>query len=114
MLDVAIEHAKSNPIRKLPKMAAVLEVSSGQYFVGFNQRKTHPLQAKFGRTEHHIHLHAEIDALRWALKAGEKVEGSSLYVARVYKNGNVGLAKPCEGCQDALMHFGIKNVEWTE
>jgi len=102
-----------NPIEKLPRMAAVLFTKDGRQWNGFNRYKTHPLQKKFGRNSESIYLHAEIDAICQAVKH-TTIEGASLYIARVLKNGEPALAKPCVGCERAIVHFGIRYVEWTE
>jgi deoxycytidylate deaminase len=79
--------------------------------IGVNKRKTHPLQWKFSKHEEAIYLHAEIDAI---INAKEDIRGATMYVARVMKNGECGLAKPCEGCQRAIQFFGIKKVYYTK
>lgn len=112
----AIELALTNPYSgHLPRMGAVLANRGGLLGVGYNRLKSHPLQAKFSGRPGAIYLHAEIDAVVSALRdfSMPEIEGSTLYVARVLKNGQPGLAKPCPGCQRAIMHFGIANVEWT-
>ena len=126
-LNIAIQAAKENPIEKLPKMAALLVMNSyNEMYLGRNQHKTHPLQAKFGRNPQSIFLHAEIDVLvralikqniRIAILNGnyyDKLPNSSIFVARVSKNGIPMLAKPCSGCMGALLHFGIIDIHWTK
>lgn len=56
-----------------------------------------------------VSVHAEIDALRKAPRAS----GGILYIARVGRSGNVGLARPCEDCQAALLAAGVKRVVYT-
>lgn len=113
MLNIAADLARTRPRQKLPRLVAILETRKGVY-VGQNSYKTHPLAKKFGRNNESICLHAEVDAIRKALMCGDEVEGSTLFVARVLKNGREALAKPCEGCQRAIIHFGVKNVHWTK
>ena len=112
-LEQAVQQARLNPTTNLPRHAAVL--TDGRFsFVGMNSRKTHPLQARFGRNRDAIHLHAEIDAIVKAVRAGHTdLSSFTMYVARVFKNGQPALSKPCKGCQDALMFFNVKHVEWT-
>jgi deoxycytidylate deaminase len=95
-------------------MAAILTTRSGKAYTGFNSRKTHPLAKKFGRNEKAICIHAEIDAIRRCVASGDDPRGGSLWVARVLKDGQRALAKPCEGCQRAILAFEINEVEWTE
>lgn len=109
----AAQFATINPIVSLPRMAAVLKTKDGKTHVGFNSKKTHPLAKRFGRNSQAICLHAEVDAIRKAIRSGSETFGSSLYVARILKNGTPAMAKPCPGCQRAIIAFGIKEVEWT-
>jgi len=51
--------------------------------------------------------HAESRCLR---KAGW---GSTLWVARILKSGEWGLAKPCTNCQNMIRHMGVKRVYYT-
>jgi tRNA(Arg) A34 adenosine deaminase TadA len=95
-------------------------------------RKSHPLQAEFGRNRDSIYLHAEIDAIRngiadIAQRANankhyvdvSELEKYTLYVARAKcsdRNKNIfvfGEAKPCEGCMGAIEHFSLKRVVYT-
>jgi tRNA(Arg) A34 adenosine deaminase TadA len=109
--------ARINPVeRPLPKICAVLTDHTKQnVYIGFNSRKTHPLQLKFNpHNPSAIHLHAELDAIRKAVRVhGGNLSDFSLYVARVHRSGQVALAKPCKGCQGAIVAFGIKDIQWT-
>lgn len=51
--------------------------------------------------------HAESRALR---KAGH---GATLYVARVTRNGDLAMAKPCPRCQALIRSFGVVKVHYT-
>lgn len=84
--------------------------------VGQNKRKTHPLQLRFNKhNPKAICLHAEMDAIRQAIKlSGSDLSGYKMYVARVHRNDELACAKPCQGCQSAIVAFNIKSVEWTE
>jgi hypothetical protein len=89
--------------------------------MGFNKKKSHPFQRKFSKHEEAIYLHAEIDAIKNALKNvdAETISKSTLYIMRVkYEDMNAkrfvrGLSKPCEGCSRAIAQFGIKKVYYT-
>lgn len=115
MIKTAIQAAKDNKVqRPLPKMACVL-TDGRNTVVGFNQRKSHPLQKRFNpHNPKAIYLHAEVDAIRQAVRlVGADLSGFKMYVARVHRDGAEACAKPCRGCQSAILAFGIRHVEWT-
>lgn len=117
MLSLAIERARENPIRKLPQMAALIYDRKGNFIgAGENSLKSHPLAARFSRHPDAIYLHAELAAIAYAIHRGrlEDLQGATMYVARVLKDGTPALAKPCSGCVRALAEFGIEKVEWTQ
>lgn len=107
--------ATDNKTEARCRLAALLVHKNVPIALGKNQLKSHPLQAKFGMNEHSIYLHAEIDALIKGVKElnSEQLNKSTLYVARVLRDGTTGLAKPCPGCQRALKSFGIERIVWT-
>lgn len=94
--------------------AAAIYIGNKLVSIGVNQLKSHPLQAQFGINSDAIFLHAEIDAIKNALKRVSllDLQKATLYVVRT-KNGIAKLSKPCGGCQRAIIHFGIKNVYWS-
>jgi tRNA(Arg) A34 adenosine deaminase TadA len=97
-------------------MAAVVIDKRGYYRAyGWNSKKSDPLAAKYGRHPDAIYPHAELAAIKNALRVmePEELHSCTMYIARVLKNGETALAKPCTGCQRALLEFGIGNVEWT-
>ncbi len=85
---------------------------------GINQKKSHPFMIPFTKNEDAIFLHAEVDAIKNALKEMDDLSRCSLYVLRIKKDNDrktniCGLAKPCIGCMRAISTFGIKNVKYT-
>jgi len=104
------------------RIAACLVKKNSIIAYGFNTLKSHPLQKKFGRNNDSIFLHAETSVIKNALMHfhdPDILNGSVMYVARVkhpnYRDKSFipGLACPCEGCQRAILEFGIKNVAYT-
>lgn len=97
------------------KHAASIYIGNRLISIGVNQLKTHPLQKKFGINDDAIYLHAEVDAIRNALKRVSLLDlkYATLYVAKS-KAGTPKMSKPCAGCQKAIIHFGISNVFWTD
>lgn len=92
-----------------------------------NMRKTHPIMLKYRKNKEAVFLHAEIAAIKNALKiiTVPELSKSTLYVARVRKDPNFkstvkgarpdiwGNACPCEGCQKAIIEFEIGKVIYT-
>ncbi len=77
---------------------------------GFNKRKTHPRQAflsnKMGLDKQY--LHAEIAAL-----VSCRHIPHTIYIGRLKRNGDAGLATPCPICELAIKEAGIKRVIYT-
>jgi len=108
----AVEKSKerNSPLRA--SLASILKVNN-RVFCGFNSKKSHPLQKKFGSNDKAIYLHAEMDAIRKAYRVEGNISGSKLYVARTTADGNPAMACPCEACEEAIYHFGIDQVFFT-
>lgn len=97
------------------RLAALIVHKNMPISMGKNQMKSHPVQARFSMTHHHIFLHAEIAAIIKAAKEldSEVLNKCTLYVCRVLKDGSWALAKPCPGCQAAILAYGIERTVWT-
>lgn len=110
--------ANPNPTEKL---AAAIVCRNRIISIGMNSMKTHPLQAKYGKNVHAVFLHAEIAAIKNALREIEVDDFSKcdIYIARIKKEKPFskkfvwGLAKPCSGCERAIAEFGLKRVIYT-
>lgn len=94
------------------RLAASLYRGNRLVSYGFTSPKSHPFQKRWAKHPKAIYTHAEIDAIRNALKREEDLTRCTLYVARVSSQGQA-LAFPCEGCWGAIKAFGIKQVRWT-
>jgi tRNA(Arg) A34 adenosine deaminase TadA len=83
--------------------------------------KTSSFQLRFGRNKESIFPHAEIVAIKNAIKTIHVNDLSNcyLYVCRMKYDGTHkhnlidGMAKPCAGCMRAINTFGIKGVIYT-
>ena len=101
------------------RIAAALVYKNRVVAFGHNRYKSHPLQKRYGKNEHSIYLHAELDAIATLCRSiSSSVEPSRciLYIVRA-KFANVdrrsyiyGLARPCIGCMRAIAAFGINRV----
>jgi len=118
---LAIETGGYVDNRRVP-MAAGIIYRKNLIATGVNQQKTHPMMMGQGYRHDQLYMHAEVDAIRNALRLIDKqqLKECDLYVVRVKrpyiksKKWIHGLAKPCAGCQCVIDDFGIKNVFWTE
>lgn len=113
--------ADERPAVYRAQIVAGIYIRNKQIAIGFNSYKSHPFQARFGKHEESIYLHAETDAIKNALKILDvhDMKKCSLYISRMkWEEGDnskriQGLAKPCEGCQRAIATFDIENVFYT-
>ena len=104
------------------KLASAIVYKKYVIATGVNSYKTHPIMNGEGYKDGQVFLHAEMDAIRNALKLIDlnQLAQFDLYVVRVkrpnYKSKEwiYGLAKPCPGCTKAIANFGIKNVFYSE
>ena len=89
------------------KRGRVLSIGKNSYL------RTHPYQArcaaKVGLPEKQW-IHAEIDAI---IRCRNLKDAHRIFVSRISKAGDYGLAKPCPICEQAIKEAGIKHVEWT-
>lgn len=117
-LEAAIRIASNLPVIKgRQRLAAVISDKRGRvlsYSVN-SYVKTHPIQAHYAKQvgkDCAQYLHAEIASLA-ALSYNDKQKAFRISIARVLKNGELGLSQPCSICQRALADFGIKCIEYT-
>lgn len=88
-------------------VGAVL-VRGGRLLVGASNSLRNPANMD-GIQYEECSTHAEVAALRRA----KKTHGTTIYVARLMRNGGRGLAKPCTFCQTALVKAGVRQAIWT-
>lgn len=100
------------------RIAAAVIYKNRVISFGFNQNKTHPLQSTYGRNSESLFLHAEIDAIKNALRIIniDTLSQCTLLIMRA-KNSRAkaeyGLAKPCSGCSNFLDTFKVKRVIYS-
>jgi len=102
------------------RLAAGIIYKNTLVSVGVNSYKTDPFQAKYSKNEKAIHLHAEVSAIKNALRqlSVDDIQKATLVVVRVKRKTNKepyspAMAKPCSGCRRCMVEFGIKNVYYT-
>lgn len=96
------------------QMAAAIVYRNSILGIGCNRMKSHPFQAKYSKNEESIFLHAEVHAIKNALREHslDRIRGTRMIIVRPTKKG-YGMAKPCDGCMRALAEFGIDSVYYT-
>ena len=102
------------------RMGALLVHRNKIISYGKNDFKTDPFQAKYADHEWRVHIHAEVNAVKKALKqiSIDEIKDSTLYVVRMKQNPFDkkfiwGMARPCKSCQMCLAAFGISKVVYT-
>jgi cytidine deaminase len=73
--------------------------------VGVNSFRCHPMAASDPKRE--SSFHAEIAALRQLREVDSR---TTLFVARVAKNGQTALSAPCANCRQALKEAGLVKI----
>ena len=121
-LNTLFEIAKDLDPAGHAKLVAAIYIKNELIAVGWNQFRTSPLAAKYGKNDKAIYLHAEIHAIKQALRqvsVDQLARGkTTLYICRAKKlapGGKFvwGLSKPCIGCLRAIIDFGIKRVVYS-
>lgn len=122
IVDMLTRMAVENPgVQGRFKLAAGIVYKRHLVATGINSYKSHPMMWEWGRNNDSIFLHAEIDAIKNALKLIDQnqLTKCDMYIVRVKRvsetnrNWTYGLAKPCPGCRRAIESFGLRNVYWS-
>jgi hypothetical protein len=79
---------------------------------GYNRnRVTHPTAKRFGHRFSCIH--SELDAIRNFPYPLSYLKRYTFINVRIYRDGSLGLARPCIHCQHMLFSFGVKQVIYS-
>lgn len=112
-LELARELSRNSDFPRV-KIGAVIANGTSLISTGWNQKKTHPLQAKYNAKHRtfckHAYLHAELSAITRSLSIPRQ---STLYVYREGKRGQTLCSIPCESCRAAIREAGIDKVICT-
>lgn len=103
------------------RIAAAVVYKGEIVSVGINKKKSHPLAAKYCKTPDACFLHAEVSAIKNALKqeGASILKKSTLYICRAKHASNDpddwcwGLARPCKGCLKAILDFDLRGVVFS-
>ena len=106
-LDQAVRIAENSECQK--RHGAILTSGGRVLGIGVNTNRNDP--AIIGDAQLAYSVHAEVAALRaWG---GTNLKNATIYVARIGRNGDPMMSKPCVKCQEALKAAGVKKVVYT-
>ena len=108
MIKRALAEAALNPHYPQWKLAALIVKGGSVISTGLSKRRNDPLNVPGGEN---CSEHAEAAALRRARKSN--LSGATAYIARIGRDGEPKLAKPCSECEQALRDAGIKKIVYT-
>lgn len=92
------------------KHGAVVVKSGRVVGLGYNKARNHPDVVTEGRHRVECGYHAEAVAIK---EAGKNARGATIFVARINRQGEDLLSKPCELCQKTIEESGLKSVIFT-
>ena len=88
-----------------------------------NKLKTHPLQAEYDRFRNfnniksdpkNMHsLHAEIACLNSLRYQDINYKDMELYIVRLRRDRDYGLARPCAACMNLIINKGIRRIYYS-
>lgn len=85
-------------------------VAKGNKVLGFapNKLRNAPIV-----DQHNVSDHAERATLRELLKVREDLRGCTIYIARINKQNDTMMSRPCPDCMKAIINAGIKEIVYT-
>jgi len=97
------------------KIGSVIVKNKDIVSVGQNMMKTHPAQFRYNKKLPYdipvSHIHAEINTISKARP--DLLLGSTMYIFRRDRNGDIAMCRPCGACMQAIRDAGIKDVYYT-
>ena len=94
------------------KHGAILVRAGAVINTSCNKNKYKAWANQFRKKQHgHATIHAEIGAILGLDRS--LTEGSTIYVVRVGKCGDLKNSKPCPMCEAAMQYVGIKKVVYS-
>lgn len=109
-LNLALRVAEASECHQ--RHGAIIVRSGSVLSIGVNKWRNlmSPVQDIYANGQiHEMSIHAEADALSRVPNAG----GSTIYVARLRKDGGAALSKPCINCEKKISDAGITKVIYT-
>jgi hypothetical protein len=88
---------------------AAFVARKGPIGVNTNRRQTARFRKRYSNSDcFHHEIHAEVDLIRKLREVPHRI-----CVVRFYKDGSLGMARPCVHCQNFLRHRGVREVRYT-
>ena len=103
-MKIAVQQANLAPHDKW-RIGAVLVRGGSLLSIGYNRYRNDPSLVEIPG----VSYHAEAVAIK---RAGDP-RGSTIFIARLTRSGQLGLARPCERCRHLLLENGIRNIVYT-
>ena len=102
-------------------VGCVLMVGNRVLALAHNSEKTYPIQQRYNKFRGFRHperdnfgyIHAEMQILQKTQYLDLDWEDTTLYIGRVTRGGEQGLARPCPACERAIRKRGIGTVYYT-
>jgi deoxycytidylate deaminase len=114
MIESATRQAKKSTFHRA-RIGAVICKGKRVLSTGINQTEhgSAEIKPRFKRWE--STLHAEADAISKLLhkRRLDDLAGSTIYVTRVLRNGDLGISKPCKHCRDLIESVGIRRIIYS-
>lgn len=104
-LDIAVKLAEFSDCKQ--RHGAVVFKGNRLLSMGYNKSHTNNEWLE-GHPFPHT-THAEVDAC----KKVDDLKGCTVYVARIFRNGQEAFSRPCQNCSRYLMEKGVKMVVYT-
>jgi len=88
---------------------------------GYNSEKTHPMQMRYNkfRTTKSFKegflpkVHSEIKMITELKKCDVDFKKVKVFIYRIRKDQDFGMARPCPACMNAIKDLGIKQIYYT-
>ena len=110
-IDLAARIAQQTEFKEY-KHGAILVRAGAVINTSCNKNKYKAWANQFRKKQHgHATIHAEIGAILGLDRS--LTEGSTIYVVRVGKCGDLKNSKPCPMCEAAMQYVGIKKVVYS-
>ena len=103
-LKVAAQQADASAHDKW-RIGAALVRGGSLLSIGYNRYRNDPSVVEIPG----VSYHAETVAVK---RAGDP-RGATMYIARVTRSGELGMARPCARCQRFLLDNGIRDIVYT-